>query len=1108
MSTEKTIEPFPIVGIGASAGGIDSFSKFLSTIPDDSGMAYILVQHLAPSHESILSHILAKITTLPVKEITNDCKILPNHIYVIPENKMLEVTDHELKLYPRDIKIQHMPIDVFFSSLARVHGTQAIGVVLSGTARDGTLGLRDIKEYGGITFAEDPDMAAWDGMPTNAIEAGVVDFVLPAEEIFPKLIDVYTAYETNGARGSLGIDTKKITEDGLHRILSLVQQESGVDFSYYKRPTILRRIARRMAINQVPSHVVYLELLRENKSEQAALLQDLLIKVTSFFRDPEIFDKLKETVIPQLLENRLPDKPIRAWVTACATGEEAYSLAITFLDALDQKDSESSSYNTKIQIFASDISEVAINKARAGVYTAAEVQPLSKRQLDRYFTKIDGNYKVIKSLRDTIVFSEHNFLKDPPFSKLDLISCRNVLIYLDAFLQKKLLSTFHYALKDNGFLLLGKSETTGTFPDIFVPFSKQAKIYTRKSGSERLFQVSGVRKENKVPPVKPIQTDNIPKTDFRQSANTILLSGYTPASLIVDEHMEIVQINGNMTPFLEFSSGKPSHELMKIARKELAFELRNALHKAKESQKKVSKERISLKNNSDQFFVNIEVIPLNDIRVPYYLILFHKKEPINSFWSNLWNRWSLAFSPSSKNHLTDRNEALQRELEQVREDMHRISEDQEASNEELQSANEELLSSNEEMQSLNEELETSKEELQSTNEELVVVNRELMEKQTELTHTLNYLDAIIANLREPFVVLDKDFRVCNANLAYYNKFKVDKLETEGKSFFQVQQSLFDNPKLRHLIQKILSEKDRVLDEEIIINFSSGNKKSFMFNVRKIENPQESKKLILLSLEDITERKMTESYKNIIAELQKTNEQLDRYVHVASHDLQEPLRKILIFSDLLLEDDRIGIEGKREVVEKISSSAARMSNLIKGLLEYSRVAHHEELLDQVNLNNIAKEILLDFELLIEDTQAKIKIGELPLIEAVPLQMNQLLRNLLDNGLKFTKTGVAPNIEISSHKLSKNEIEKYPKLSTELNYYEIIVSDKGIGFSPEYQEKIFLIFERLMGSLDQKGSGIGLSLVKKIVENHNGIIYTVSTEGNGAAFHVILPEVQPK
>ena len=1098
MPSSTPQQQFPLVGVGASAGGIDSFQKFLAAVPANSGMAYILVQHLSPSHESILPEILSRTTGIPVREITDGCQVDPDHIYVIPENKMLEVTGRSLKLTPREKNAPNMPIDFFFSSLARAHGAFAIGVVLSGTACDGTVGLREIKEHGGITFAEDPRSAAWDGMPKNAIEAGVVDFVLNVGEIPSKLINVYALYGTVADGGNGQIPEPE--GNGLKMILSVVRQHSGADFGYYKRPTVLRRIDRRMAIHQTTAYPDYLEFLKGNKAEREALFQDLLIKVTSFFRDPEIFRELGEKVLPRLLKGRAADEPVRIWVPACASGEEAYSLAMALFDTLGGLTAGLNLHRTKIQIFATDLSEAAIIKARSGVYSASEVQSLREEQLERYFIRTDGNYKVVKSIRDTIVFSVHNFLKDPPFGRLDLVSCRNVFIYLDPYLQKKALSIFHYALKENGFFLLGKSENIGTASDLFVPFSKKGKIYSRRPGSGRFVQASPRPGEvGKAPVDRPVPSFRASRTDFRKSAEAVLVSRYTPASVIVDGHMEVVHFKGATAPFLEQPGGRPTQELMKMARKELAFELRTAIHRAAESQETVIKEGIPLEHDGERSLATIEVVPLIDTVDPHYLILFRKRSPDTSVLERAWKKLKPSFTSSEKNGPQQRIAALERELERAREDMGSISEDQEAYSEELQSANEE-------QQSLNEELETSKEELQSTNEELIVVNRELLEKQDEQTSTLNYLDAVMANLREPFLVLERYFRIRTANASYYRRFDTDRTGTEGKFFFEVQDGLWDNPKLRSLLQEVLPKKERIVDEEIVIRSPSGTKRSFMFNAREIVEERKYTRSILLSIEDVTERKKTEGYKDTIIQLNITNDRLDRYVHVASHDLQEPLRKIMIFSDRLIGKGAFRDPRDLETQQKIASSAERMSALIKGLLDYSRLSHDGEPFEPTDLNEILRDIVSDFELRMEQKGAELKIGALPILEAVPLQMAQLFHNLIGNAIKFSREGIAPIVEISARQLSKDEIKKHASLNAGPAYFEITVADNGIGFSPRYRDQIFIIFQRLRRSRGHKGTGIGLSLVKKIIENHKGEIHAVSEEGEGAAFHVILPVEQ--
>ncbi len=463
----KSPNLFPVVGIGASAGGLDAFKKLLKAIPEDSGMAYVLVQHLDPTHESMLPELLQKVTSLPVLEITDDIEVQPNHIYVIPSNKMMVATDGVLLLTPRPSKSKtdrNLPIDLFFTSLAEVHQSHAIGVVLSGTGTDGTKGLKSIKDHGGITFAQDEASASYDGMPHSAVQAQVVDFILPPEMIPQKLLEIATNLGHSDAELQ---NLPQNEEDAFKNILSLIRIRKGTDFTYYKQTTVRRRILRRMAIHQDKTPQPYLKYLRENKAEQDVLFHDLLIPVTSFFRDPATFEHLRETVFPLIAKNKLPDETIRVWVAGCSTGEEAYSVAISFKELLDDK--------LRVQIFATDLSELAIAKARNGIYTTREVESVSPQRLQQFFRKINGTYQLNKNIRDMCVFATHNFLKDPPFGKMDFISCRNVLIYLEPYLQRKALTTFHYSLIPNGFLLLGKTETTSGVPDLFAVSSRDTK---------------------------------------------------------------------------------------------------------------------------------------------------------------------------------------------------------------------------------------------------------------------------------------------------------------------------------------------------------------------------------------------------------------------------------------------------------------------------------------------------------------------------------------------------------------------------------------------------------------------------------------------------------
>ncbi|OXG04391.1 two-component system CheB/CheR fusion protein [Flavobacterium araucananum] len=1120
MSTQKnslpkaTRQDFPIVGIGASAGGLEAFRQFIEAVPSNSEMAYVIVQHLHPSHDSMLTELLSRVAKIPINEITDDIHLAPNTIYVIPENKMLTSFDGVLKLSPRIKDTKNQAIDVFFNSLAEVHLDLAYGVLLSGNGSDGTIGLKAIKKHGGITFAQDIE-AANNEMPQNAINAGVVDYVLSPKQIVEKLM------ELTRARDNFTEENDPNDELAFQEIIKILRHHSGVDFTYYKQTTIRRRIARRMALNKIITLRDYLKVLQGDKVASEVLFNDLLIPVTEFFRDTKIFQIMRERVFP-ILTNRVTEgNSIRIWIAGCSTGEEAYTLAIALHEYLGEN-----LEGKEIQIFASDISEVAIAKARIGFYRKSQMRNVSETILTKYFTANTSGYKIKRQIRDLCIFAVHNFLTDPPFARMDLITCRNVFIYMDSLLQKKALATFHYALKENGFLLLGKSETAVPAAELFQPFEKAGKIYTRKQVSGR-FVHSGMQSNGKLKTLKTnIPRKEIIKEDFRKSAEAVLLSNYTPASVIVNEQMDIVHINGSIAEFIELSTGKPTFNLLKMAREGLAFELRNTWHKAKEAGSLIKKEGIQVKSRGTISEVTIEICPLEDTSEPYFLVLFYKsilrKEDISS--------GEFTAEEISENANLRKIAQLEKELAKIHDDVNAISEEQEASNEELQSANEELLSGSEELQSLNEELETSKEELQSSNEELLQINQELLNKQQQINISKNYTEAIVATLREPIVVLDTNLRIKNINRAFSKKYNIAKEEATGKLIYEIQNHLFDNIPMRAMLEKVLPEKTQLDDYQISVNLLPYGESIMLLNARQVTNENSKEQLILLAIEDITERRIIEKrlqvlssgfeskveertadlltankeLESLIKNLHGANVQLQEYAYVASHDLQEPLRKILMFISRLLEMNENFSADALGLVEKISKSSIRMNTLIKDLLAYSYLNNPDRQFVTTDLNVIIADIMVDFELMIEERDLKIKVGPLPVIKAVPLQMNQLFYNLISNALKFYKNdGSLSKVEIYSQKVSAGQVKKYPTLDPKLSYCEIIIKDNGIGFNKQYENKIFTIFQRLHNNEVYTGTGIGLAIGKKIVENHKGIIFSKAEENIGAEFHIILP-----
>lgn len=842
---------FPVVGIGASAGGLNAVKSFLKALPAKTGMAYVFVQHLSPEHESILPAILQKVTAFPVEQITNNIHLQPDHLYIIPENKVVTTTDGILKLSPLDkTNKKGNTIDIFFSSLGVVHQGYAIGVVLSGALNDGTLGLQVIKSYGGITFAQDESSAAFDSMPRSAAKAGVVDFVLPPEKIAEHLVKINTPFHTDYTIAEIAGTLPQQDSEVFKQILTVLRVRRGVDFAYYKQSTLKRRMVRRMALSKFEKATDYLSYLRENKIEQDTLYNDLLISVTSFFRDTNSFELLCNSIFPELLSKKTENEPLRIWVAGCATGEEAYSMAICLQEYLGDKAAA-----MKIQIFATDISETAIAKARNGVYRPGELEGISSSRLQQFFTKVEGNYQVNKSIRDICVFANHNLLKDPPFSKIDIVSCRNVMIYLEPILQKKALATFHYSLNEYGFLVLGKSETIGSSTDIFTAYNSTERIYTRRGPVGRFTGINSAGREQTFREInKGIEKESAAKDVFK-IADEAMLAGFVPASVLVNEKFDIVQFRGATETWLVPPIGRPSFNLLKMAREGLGFELRNLLHAAKKTTLPVRKFGVFFKINELQHFVNIQVLQLSNVPDIHFLVVFQSASSIAGIQPNMFDTGQDTEN-MNYNASEMRVEHLERELIQVRADMRIIAEEQETANEELQSANEELLSSSEELQSLNEELETSKEELQSTNEEIMIVNKELADRNEQLNNNRLYTEGIVNTIRDPLIILDSNLRVKRATGGFYQKFKTTEELTEGNFIYELSDHRWDIAELRELLENVLPAKKQLADVQVVQTFPVIGKRILCLNAREIDNIN-SEKLILLAIEDITDKRKVE-----------------------------------------------------------------------------------------------------------------------------------------------------------------------------------------------------------------------------------------------------------
>ena len=747
---------FPVVGIGASAGGLEAFTHLLEHLPADTGMGFVFVQHLDPNRPSLLDEILARITKMPVHVVEDEMAIAPNHVYVIPYNTTMTLEANHLRLLPRD-QGQHMPmaIDIFFHSLAESRGSKAIAVVLSGGNDDGTLGLEAIKAAGGITFAQITESAEVDSMPKSAIASGQVDFTLTPEAIATELVNISQHPFLATPNPEVIEHSFANKQDSLSSIFGLLRSAFGLDFTHYKNTTIQRRIGRRMALHHLETLDDYLRYIEENPAEVRALYQEILIHVTSFFRDPEAFANLKRDVFPALLRDRPPNMPIRVWVAGCATGEEAYSIAISLLEFLAHQPQP-----PQIQIFATDVSERSIEKARLGVYSPSQVSNVSPECLQNFFVASNGSYQIKKTLRECCVFARQNLIGDPPFSRMDLISCRNVLIYLGASLQKKILPIFHYGLKPNGFLMLGSSETVGDFSSLFHLIDQKNKIYLKQASSLSLRTDLNIFSPPAETPPSPLEREgHLDEGNLFTIADQIVLSAFAPVGVLVNANLDIVQFRGQTGAYLEPSPGQASLNVLRLIKEELRLDLRTLLHQVKKDRKVAYKEGIKLKDREHTWQVKIDVIPIqvNATDDDHFLILFGETllptEPKT--------RAKTRTSASQKKQSQEQSEVLrlEKELDITKLHLKSIIEEQQSSNQDLRAANEEILSSNEELQSTNEELQTAKEEIQATNEELSTINDELYRRNAETVQVNNDFQNLLSSINIPILMLEADLRI-------------------------------------------------------------------------------------------------------------------------------------------------------------------------------------------------------------------------------------------------------------------------------------------------------------------------------------------------------------
>jgi two-component system CheB/CheR fusion protein len=1195
------------VAVGASAGGLEAIQELLRALPNDTGLAFVIVQHLSPTHESMLREILARSTQMRVVEVKEEPKVQPNHVYVIPPNRSMGIAHGVLSLLPRaEGGMQHRPADQFFTALAEDQGHRAIGVVLSGTGADGTRGLQAIKAEGGITFAQDAS-AQQDSMPRSAIAAGCVDFVLSPRDIAKEIMRI--AQHPFVGTAAPTPPEERAGQTALERILGVLRQATGVDFTQYKFNTLFRRISRRAVLRKLDGLEQYAAYLQRTPAEVEALYQDILINVTSFFRNPEAFEALKTRALPKITGDRARSDPIRAWVVGCSTGEEAYSLAIVLSEYLSD-----AQLVFPVQIYATDLNGAAIDRARAGFYSKAVVHEVSPERLRRFFIEADGGYRISKAVRDVCVFARHNVLTDPPFSRMDLICCRNVLIYIEQRLQKRLLPVLHYALKPHAFLMLGASETIGGYRELFDLEDTKAKLYSKRADRTNMeaalaeFPVAAAGAEMR--PLSARSSARDLQADIQREADRVLMSRYAPAGVLVNADMEVLQFRGDTGMYLRPAPGKASLNVLKMAREGLMVSLQSVLQRAKKEDAMAREEGLQVKSNGGMREIDVVVIPVKGevAGESCYLVLFEDQTQ---------RRVPPAERPEPQpvQPAEDKDRQLLRltqELAATREYLQAVIEQQEAANEELQSANEEVQSANEELQSINEELETSKEEIQSSNEELTTVNEELQNRNEELNRVNSDLTNLLVSVQMPIVMVWQDLRIRRFTPMaerLLNLIPADvgrpigdiKLNLDVPDLTELVREVIDSVSVRELevrdktgrwyslrirpyrtmdnridgalivlvdihdlkrSQEMTTRQARILErthEPIIVRQLGGeivywnrgaellygygkddavgrNSHELLGTAGSVDTAQleailardgkwsgelthrtrsddtlivESsmavikeggQQLVIETNRDITERKgLEDALRKRVSDLAASDQQKTQFVAMLAHELRNPLAPM-----------RNGIEIMRrrgagsadlEFVEMLHRQVSKMTRIVDDLLEVARMtrAHIALRKEPVVMQEIVRNA-------VETVRPSLTQRRLELDMRVPAEplvvhgdatrLEQVFCNLLDNSVKFTPDGGRVALQLSA------EQSGTPSTGQAV----VSVRDEGAGIPAELLPRVFDLFVQADQSLAHSsgGLGIGLSLVRALVERHGGTVSARSEGiGRGSEFVVRLP-----
>ncbi|MEX0899632.1 MAG: chemotaxis protein CheB [Gammaproteobacteria bacterium] len=1046
-----------MVGIGASAGGLEAFTELLKHLPGDIGMGFVLVQHLDPEHESALTEILARHTPMPVREVTDGTKIESNHVYIIAPGKRMTVENRVLMLEPRgEGYSSYHTIDAFFGSLAADCESRCMGVVLSGTANDGTVGLEEIKAAGGITFAQDERSAAQPSMPRNAVASGCVDYVMPPSEIAEQLTHLarhpfLTATSANDKPDDA--DSYRSVKDNLRRV-------TGLDLDAYKDKTLHRRVQRRMAMSGCATLADYAAKLKREPEEAHALYQDFLIHVTGFFRNPTAFDEFQHSALPALAEKLDKGEPLRCWSVGCSTGQEPYSIAMAFVEFCEDTGRE-----LRLQVFATDINEKVLAKARAGFFPKSVMGDVSPERLKRFFDEVEDGYQVKQKLRDMVIFARQNVLADPPFSRLDLVVCRNMLIYFDRDAQKEILPMLHYALKPGGMLWLGESENVGAVPDGFTARDKKHRFFTRDEGRARVR--FPLKRSGRSAPAgdRSAAYDGGRAIDLQREADRAIALRYAPAAVLVDESGEVVQFRGETGPFLKLAPGKPTTNLLKMLREGLLMPVRAALGDARKKKATVRREDLQVGQNGRTAQLDVEVIPLR-AAPGHFLVVFETSDDHGA------SPAAVAPLPPISESESARNRRLLQELADTRDYLRSVIERADASGEELLSTSEEAQAANEELQSSNEELETWKEELQAANEELQTLNEELHNRNREVNTLGADLFNLVASIDIPIVVLNSEQKVRRSTAAADRVLNVSDRDI-GRSIHDIRMRV-DLPELLPLIDEVnrLGEPREHETQD-----RHGHWYALRVHPYKIEDEIDG---VVVALIDMDAQKRAE------AELRDTVNDLKVFAYSIDHDMRTPIRGLRSVARRLRAQHSSKLDAEaREYLRQIDTSATRLEQLLRDVSIYAHLLESRPALDEVDLDRLARELIvttLDWQAPHADVRI---VGELPSVLGSEGFLHQCLTNLIGNAVKFVGPGVTPVVRVSAER--------------DDDTVRVWVDDNGVGVALERRDTLFNVEDR---GPTGGGVGMGLNIVRKAAERMNGKVGYEPKPRGGSRFWIEL------